>query len=104
MAFRDLRELKVDVAYPFLLEVYHDYKTGVITVEELLKIVRLVESYVFRRAICAIPTNSMNKTFGKFARSLNKEKYLESVQANFMLLPSYRRFPDDEEFRREIKL
>ena len=101
MAFRDLRELKVDVAYPFLLEVYHDYKTGVITVEELLKIVRLVESYVFRRAICAIPTNSMNKTFGKFARSLNKEKYLESVQANFMLLPSYRRFPDDEEFRRD---
>ena len=24
-AFHDLRELKVDVAYPFLLELYHDY-------------------------------------------------------------------------------
>ena len=27
-AFHDLRELKVDVAYPFLLELYHDYKQG----------------------------------------------------------------------------
>ena len=26
MAFQDLRELKVDVAYPFLLELYHDYR------------------------------------------------------------------------------
>ena len=26
-AFHDLRELKVDVAYPFLLELYHDYAT-----------------------------------------------------------------------------
>ena len=25
MAFRDLRELKVDVAYPLLLELYDDY-------------------------------------------------------------------------------
>ena len=25
LAFHDLRELKVDVAYPFLLELYHDY-------------------------------------------------------------------------------
>jgi uncharacterized protein with ParB-like and HNH nuclease domain/predicted transport protein len=104
MAFRDLRELKVDVAFPFLLEIYNDYDKQIISKDDLLKIVRLVESYVFRRAICGIPTNSMNKTFGNFNRNLKRDRYLESVQANFMLLPSYRRFPDDEEFKREIKL
>lgn len=104
MAFHDLRELKVDVAFPFLLEIYNDYKKEILSADELLKIVRLVESYVFRRAICGIPTNSMNKTFGNFSRNLKKDRYLESVQANFMLLPSYRRFPDDEEFKREIKI
>lgn len=104
MAFHDLRELKVDVAFPFLLEIYNDYKKEILSADELLKIVRLVENYVFRRAICGIPTNSMNKTFGNFSRNLKKDRYLESVQANFMLLPSYRRFPDDEEFTREIKL
>ncbi|MFA6925260.1 MAG: DUF262 domain-containing protein [Bacteroidales bacterium] len=104
MAFHDLRELKVDVAFPFLLEIYNDYKKDILSPDELLKIVRLVENYVFRRAICGIPTNSMNKTFGNFSRNLKKDRYLESVQANFMLLPSYRRFPDDEEFKREIKI
>ncbi|CAM8660720.1 COG1479 Uncharacterized conserved protein [Comamonadaceae bacterium] len=103
-SFHDLRELKVDVAYPFLLDVYHDYKQGRLTSEEVLSIVRLVESYVFRRAICAIPTNSLNKTFAGMSRTLKKDRYLESVQAAFLLLPSYRRFPSDDEFQREIKV
>lgn len=103
-AFHDLRELKVDVAYPFLLDIYHDYKQGRLTSDEVLRIVRLVESYVFRRAICAIPTNSLNKTFAGMSRTLKKDRYLESVQAAFLLLPSYRRFPSDDEFQRDVKV
>ena len=97
-AFHDLRELKVDVAYPFLLELYHDYAAGSLTAVDFAAAVRLVEAYVFRRAICAIPTNSMNKTFATFGKALKKDRYLESIQAQFLLLPSYRRFPDDREF------
>jgi uncharacterized protein with ParB-like and HNH nuclease domain len=96
-AFHDLRELKVDVAFPFLLELYHDYVTGALSRDELLQAVRLIESYVFRRAVCAIPTNSLNKTFALFSRSLRKDRYVESIFAHFLLLPSYRRFPDDKE-------
>lgn len=103
-AFHDLRELKVDVAYPFLLNVYYDYKQGRLTGDEVLHIVRLVESYVFRRAICAIPTNSLNKTFAGMSRTLKKDRYLESVQAAFLMLPSYRRFPSDDEFQRDVKV
>lgn len=102
-AFHDLRELKVDVAYPFLLDVYHDYKQSRLAADELVHIVRLTESYVFRRAICAIPTNSLNKTFAGLSRTLKKDRYLESVQAALLLLPSYRRFPSDDEFHRELK-
>ncbi|MDQ6927582.1 MAG: DUF262 domain-containing protein [Actinomycetota bacterium] len=101
-AFQDLRELKVDVAFPFLLELYHDYATGVLPAGDFVRVIRLVEAYVFRRAICAIPTNSLNKTFATFRRSLKKDRYLESVQAALLLLPSYRRFPNDEEFKREF--
>lgn len=102
LAFQDLRELKVDVAYPFLLELYHDYATGLLSESEFVTTVRLVEAYVFRRAICAIPTNSMNKTFATFTKALKKDRYLESIQAHMLLLPSYRRFPSDEEFRRDL--
>ncbi|WP_410509965.1 DUF262 domain-containing protein [Methanosarcina hadiensis] len=104
LAFHDLRELRVDVAYPFLLELYHDYATGVLSREDFVAAVRLIESYVFRRAICSIPTNSMNKTFATFSRSLKKDRYLKSIQVYFFQLPSYRRFPNDEEFRREFKI
>lgn len=101
-AFHDLRELKVDVAYPFFLELYHDYTEHDLLKDDFAAAVRLVESYVFRRAICAIPTNSMNKTFATFTKALKKDRYLESVQAHFLSLPSYRRFPSDDEFRRDL--
>ncbi|MES2676630.1 MAG: DUF262 domain-containing protein [Pseudomonadota bacterium] len=102
-AFHDLRELKVDVAYPFLLELYHDYATQFLSKEDFCSAVRFVEAYVFRRAICNIPTNSMNKTFATFSKALKKDRYLESVIAHFLLLPSYRRFPLDDEFERDIQ-
>ena len=102
LTFHDLRELKVDVAYPFLLELYHDYANDRLSAADFASAVRLVEAYVFRRAICAIPTNSMNKTFATLGKALRKDRYLESIQAHFLLLPSYRRFPNDEEFRRDL--
>lgn len=103
LAFHDLRELKVDVAYPLLLELYHDYNRNELSKEDFLTAVRLVEAYVFRRAVCSIPTNSLNKTFATFTKAIKKNRYMESIKAHFLLLPSYRRFPNDEEFRREFQ-
>ena len=102
LAFHDLRELKIDVAYPFLLELYSDYTTGLLPKADFAAAVRLIEAYVFRRAICAIPTNSLNKTFSTFTKALKKDRYLESIVAHLLLLPSYRRFPPDDEFRRDL--
>jgi len=104
LAFHDLRDLRVDVAYPFLLELYADFNSGLLSKPDFLAAVRLVESYVFRRAVCEIPTNSLNKTFATFGRDLKKDRYLESIQAKFLLLPSYRRFPRDDEFRRQLQV
>ncbi len=103
-AFQDLRELKVDVAYPFMLELYDDFARARLSKDDFFAAVRLVEAYVFRRAVCAIPTNSLNKTFANFGRALKKDRYLESIQAHFLSLPSYRRFPGDEEFKRELSV
>ena len=104
MAFRDLRELKVDVAYPLLLELYDDYSKGQLTREEFHIAIRLIEAYVFRRAVCAIPTNSLNKTFATFHKSLDKERYLESFKAHLLGLRSYKRFPRNDEFKRDLVL
>ena len=100
--FKNISKLKVDVCYPFLLPVYNDYETGTITNDEFKQIISLVENYVFRRAICGIPTNSMNKTFATIYKAIQKTDYLEGVKAAFQILDSYKRFPTDTEFEREI--
>jgi len=101
-AFKDLRELKVEVAYPFLLELYDDYSRKILSKEDFVGAVKLIETYIFRRSVSAIPANLLNKTFTTFGRALKKDRYLESIKAHFLLLPSYRRFPNDDEFYREI--
>lgn len=97
--FNDLfKYLKYSVAYPFLMEVYSDFEEGLLTEPEFREIIQLVESYVFRRSICQIPTNSMNKSFAEFMRHVDKPDYLGSVKGHFYQLKSYRRFPSDDEF------
>jgi len=101
-AFESINQLKVDVIYPFLLQVYNDYQSEVIKEDEFLEILNLLESYIFRRAICGIPTNSMNKTFATLYKEIDKENYLESLKAVFILKDSYRKFPTNEEFMRNL--
>ena len=101
-AIADLNQLKVDVAYPFLMDVLEDHAQGKITDAELLEVVRLVESYVFRRAIAGIPTNILNKTFAGLVREVDEANYMESLKAVLLLKESYARLPGDAEFRREF--
>jgi len=101
--FSELDQVKADVVLPFVLRVYEDYNAEIIQKTVLVDILNLVVSYVFRRIVCKIPTNSMNKTFAAMYDSIDKNQYLESVQANFQLLQSYRRFPSDQEFEVSLK-
>lgn len=79
-AIADLNQLKVYVAYPFLLEVMDDHDQGTISDADLVAVIRLVESYVFRRALAGTPTNILNKTFAALAREIDKDNYIESLR------------------------
>ena len=102
---KNIKDLKADVVYPFLLEVIDDQKNGEISESELVGVFRLVERYVFRRAICDVPTNSMNKTFPVLAREIKKEDYvslgyLNSLKFVFQEKDTYKKFPNDAEFKK----
>ncbi len=97
--FGNINALKVDVIYPFLLEVYDDYAQKRVSRPDFITILKLLESYLFRRAICGIPTNTLNKVFATLAKELDKEHYVESLQRTLLQKDSYRRFPGDDEFR-----
>jgi len=97
--FSEIGDLKVDVSYPFILEIYKDYKEEKISKEDLIYMLKIIESYVFRRAIVGIPTNSLNKTFANLHSEIDKENYLESFKAIMVLKDIYKRFPDNNEFK-----
>lgn len=97
-AFAEIEQLRATVVYPLLLKLYADYAAGTLKQGEFVTIVRTVISYLFRRAICRIPTNSHNKTFAGFGNAIDPTNYIESVEARFLTLGSYKRFPTDDEF------
>ena len=96
--YEDINSLKMEVAYPFLLKIHHDSKNGIISTDELKEIMRLCISYVFRRSICDIPTNSLNKTFATLRNEIRSKDYLNSIKAFFVLRDDYKEYPSDERF------
>lgn len=98
MLYEDISTLKMEVSYPFLLKIHHDCSEKMITEEDLKEILKLCISYILRRSICEIPTNSHNKTFATLKNSIRSNDYLNSVKAFFILQDSYKEFPDNDKF------
>lgn len=102
--YSDAKEMRMDVVYPFLLRAHSYLDDGAITRDDYVEIIKICITYVFRRNICNIPTNSMNKTFATtLPNSLKMDDLMNSIRAFFVLSDTYRRMPTDEEFRREFK-
>ena len=100
--FSDLVELQADASYPFLLQVYDDYNQGRIKKTDFIKILRLVESYVFRRAVCSASPASMtvmNKLFATLMSEVDKDNYLESLNNAFLGMDTNKCYPTDAEFK-----
>ena len=52
-----INRLEINVAFPFLLRVYDDYSTGVISKLTFLEVMELIQSFIWRRFIIGLPTN-----------------------------------------------
>lgn len=98
--FDDLMALEVNVAIPFILELYADYEAGTLKHAEFARILGYIEAYVIRRSFSDLTANSLNKTFQVFSRFIDKGHYLDSVSSRFAGLAGTLRYPNDDEFRR----
>ena len=96
--YEDINDLRMEVSYPFLLKVHNDYAEGIISEDDLKLIIRLCISYVFRRSICDIPTNSLNKTSATLKNEIKPDDYVNSIKAFFVMRNDYKEFPDDDKF------
>lgn len=101
--WQEFKKLDSHVVYPFLLKLYDDYSRQILIKEDFKKILQVVISYLWRRAICEIPTNSLSKTFAILYQAVDKEDYVNSVIKAFVFKSSYKRFPSDYEVREKLQ-
>ncbi|WQX11354.1 DUF262 and DUF1524 domain-containing protein [Helicobacter pylori] len=95
-----LVDLEMDVIYPLLLELYSDYIDDVLSNKDFISIIYLIESYICRRAVCGLGTNSLNKVFPSFTKHIQKDEYFKSLKAHFGYLTEKQRFPNNDEFKK----
>ncbi|WP_414469457.1 DUF262 domain-containing protein [Methanobacterium sp. ACI-7] len=113
-ALRDLNRLGYDTYIPFLLNVYNEYNEGNMDTNDLCEIIRTIESFLFRRSICEIPTNSLNPIFRTMWKNITKAEEIDiSEQCSPLNLKDSfikelksgewnKRWPDDNEFRENL--
>ena len=99
-----LNRLETTVTRPFFLEVLRMYKEGVLkTLDEVRNIFLFTENYLFRRSICDLPTNALNKIFLMLHREIIRydgtdENYLDKFKYALLAKADRGRFPRDDEF------
>jgi len=102
-----INKLESIVTYPFIMEVFEDKDNGIICENDMKSILTIIVDFVFRRLICEVPTNALNKIFMVMGREIKKynnykEYYVEVFKYIITRKKLTLRFPDDEEFGLKI--
>lgn len=98
-----LNRLSTSVTRPFLLEALRLRENGILSADELVEIFQFTESYLFRRTICDLPTNALNKIFLLLHREIirmdgSEENYAEKFKYVLLSKKERARYPSDDEF------
>lgn len=98
-----LNRLETTVTRPFFLEVLRLYDENKLDISEVSEIFLITENYLFRRAICDLPTNALNKIFSTLHREITRYEgndlgYVEKFKYALLSKKDRASFPDDDEF------
>ena len=86
-----------------ILKLLADRDNNLITDEDLLVILRIIESYWMRRTICALPTNTAGPVCISMLKSLYETNKVESFKKNLEELTWPQRVPDNREIKETLK-
>ena len=98
-----LNRLETTVTRPFFLEVLRLNNEGKLDISQVTDVFLITENYLFRRTICDLPTNALNKIFLKLHQEIIRydgtdANYVEKFKYALLSKKEKARFPDDDEF------
>jgi uncharacterized protein with ParB-like and HNH nuclease domain len=100
--------LEMTVTHPFMFRLMDDFSKGDIDEKTTIDIMELIENFIFRRLICDVPTNALNKIFSTLystSKKLSEKTGISFYDALVYQLTSRTesgRFPSDKEFRETL--
>ena len=103
-----LNRLEITVTEPFFMEIIRLNQDGEkLSVDDLTQIFLITENYLFRRNICDVPTNALNKVFLNLNREVirydnSTNDYVQKFIYALLSKKESSRFPDDEEFSQAL--
>ena len=109
MRLARIKALDVTVVNPLLMSFLDDYDEGSFGRDDLLEMLDVTESYLLRRSVCDVATNSLNKFFSSVIARLNAAQeegcnYLEAYEAILLgEVGTARRMPTDADFERALR-
>ena len=103
-----IRILNQTTCYPFLLHVFDDYHNGVIEEKTVEKVLQFILSYLLRRLVCGVPSNTLRGLFiylynRIFKVASNKQKYYETINKFLFTVSSKDAILSEAEFERALQ-
>ena len=100
---RRLILLDMSVMNPFTLNLLEYRRCGEISDQEVIETLKSVETYLFRRWVCKVPTNALNKVFETLHSEVLRGvkdggAYPEVLNKVLLSKEGSGHFPDDAEF------
>jgi len=89
-----LNDWEVEVAYPFLLNLFDELAKNEVAADEVAQILSITQSFIVRRTVCGVPTNQLRRIFARMSAETDHKNYLESSRAYLLR----NQWPGDSEF------
>ncbi|MFI3239839.1 MAG: DUF262 domain-containing protein [Bacteroidales bacterium] len=98
-----INQLDISTIYPFLFALFNYSKETSLPEAELIKVLLTIEVFLFRRLICGLPTNALNKIFASLHKDIIRRKdetnnYSDILVYILQSKTGSSALPNDEEF------
>ena len=106
-AFEDWRLFPREPSTPLMMALYACFRDECFDATEFCRIIRLIETFSFRRWVCGLPPNARSAVFMDLIDKINnraefKNGYFAGLVEYFLAQGDNRRFPVNEEFKDDL--
>ncbi|ALG85305.1 DUF262 domain-containing protein [Gordonia phthalatica] len=100
---RRLNMIKHDVTLPLTMPLLGEVKAGTVSPADFTAVIEILDAYLFRRFVCSVPTNALNKIFATLYSEIHRLRGADDRFSDVLIYSLRRRgtsgrFPADDEF------